>query len=340
MLIRSFPIASIKDCQEDFALGGYRLCATMVTDMIRVARGRDFSWYDVEQPTADDARRLDAELPIHSLVLEELVPQVRHPKLDIFGTHLFVVLTIPILERDPKTEASTVRLDELDLVFGNSWIVTSHYRRIDAVDTLFPEEANGSDRVARLTTTDATPTAILYSILSRILQQSITSLGIIEERVERVENEVSLAERKVVTELSQLRRDIIDFRRALSPARPVFRALDDAAPPLLGSESAPYFRNLTGRIEQISTLLKILKETVEALEETNQALITTRTNDIVRIFTVITALMLPPALVTAIFSMNLRYPFEAGVDTFWWIVAAALSSVIVPLLWLRRRNWI
>lgn len=307
--------------------------------MLRIAKGPKITWYDIENPIPEDLKKIREELTIHPLILDELIPQVRHPKLDMYGSHLYFVLTIPSLEQVTSRHLA-VRLDELDIVFGNAWILTSHYRPLQSVNELFAQiENQRKNHIEHLDTEN--PATLIYAILSRILRDAIASLGVIEERIDSVERSVFFERQKEqVQELSEFRHIIIDFRRALSPSRPVFRALDDAGPALLGPETLPYFRNLTGRIEQIATLISTLKETIEALVETNQALLTTRTNDIVRTFTVLTALLLPPSLVTSIFSMNLQYPFAVSSTAFWWINIAAILTVVAPIIYFKQRRWL
>ena len=311
--------------------------------MIRTVRGQNFAWYDVEKPTKKDIEKLKKELRIHPLVLDELIPQVRHPKLEQFPSHIFLVLTIPILERD-KEGYYSVRLEELDFVFGESWLVTSRYRSIEAVESLFSSLTDGGEHKG-MAYIEMNPASLLYSILSRILRQSIRSLDIIEERLEEVERAVfDIVERKsgrqMVRELSELRRDIIDFSRALSPTRPVFRILDDVGPALLDTGSLPYFRNLTGQMEQIVTLLKTLKETVEALEETNQSLLTTRINNIMRILTIYSVLVLPPTLLASVFGMNFDFPFPLNAVFFWKLLFGMAALIVLPLFYFRRKGWI
>ena len=85
----------------------------------------------------------------------------------------------------------------------------------------------------------------------------------------------------------------------------------------------------------------MLKETVEALEETNQALLTTHTNDVIRLLTVFTAVLLPPTLIGTIFGMNILPTYVKDTPTFFWLLISAMAaSIIVPLWWLRKRRWI
>jgi len=302
---------------------------------MRILSGKSTTWYDIQPPAQQDIDILRKELNIHSLVLEELVPAIHYPKLDLYSDHFFLVLQTPVL----NPENGEVKIEEIDFIIGKSWIVTSHYRSLAVINNLF-DRLTVSERAEHEYLSQPVE-VLIYNILSAFLQSSLASLDRTEGEIKKIEEAIySGQERKMVIAISELRRDIIDFRRGLSPARPVFRALDDIGPALLGAQSLPYFRNLTGRIEQISTLLKSQKETIEALEETNQALLTTRTNDVVKIFTILTALLLPPTIITSVFSMNLKYPFTVTPAVFWWIIGASFAVVIPPLIYFKRRGWL
>lgn len=299
---------------------------------MKVLSGKSTTWYDIQPPTQRDIAMLKEELNIHSLVLEELLPAIHYPKLDLYSDHFFLVLQAPILD----TKTGEVEIEEIDFIVGKSWLVTSHYKPLEVVDQLF-DRLTQSEKSERIFLGDPVE-VLIYNILSTFLQSSLQSLNRLEEQIETMENAVvSGQERKMVIAISQLRRDIIDFRRSISPARPVFRALDDIGPALLGAQSLPYFRNLTGRIEQISTLLKSQKEAIEALEETNQALLTTRTNDIVRTLTVFAAMALPLTLVSSIFGMNVGLPAWFNFKT---ILLIMVGFGIALFTFFRSKRWL
>ena len=299
---------------------------------MRILSGKSTTWYDIQPPAQQDIDILRKELNIHSLVLEELVPAIHYPKLDLYSDHFFLVLQTPVL----NPENGEVKIEEIDFIIGKSWIVTSHYRSLAVINNLF-DRLTVSERAEHEYLSQPVE-VLIYNILSAFLQSSLASLDRTEGEIKKVEEAIySGQERKMVIAISELRRDIIDFRRGLSPARPVFRALDDIGPALLGTQSLPYFRNLTGRIEQISTLLKSQKETIEALEETNQALLTTRMNDIIRTLTVFTALALPLTLIASIFGMNVDLP---NTVTFPLILGIMVSVSIALFSFFRAKRWI
>src|SRR3989344_3575636 len=299
--------------------------------MIKTQKDNNIIWYDVVRPTQQDMRVLQEELKLHSLVVEEMKPRLHRSKLDLYSGYLFLVLHIPLL----KKRGQEVEVIELDGVIGKNWLVTNRYRDISAITQLqekFTEYAASPEFRAQ-------PVAhLLYQILSTIMQDALSALDDVESRIEHIEHTMFKGkEREMVLEISRLRRDIIDFRRITSPARPVFRTLDDAGPALLGTETLPYFRNLTGKSEQIATLLKAQKETIEALEQSNQALLTTNTNDIFRILTVFASIALPLTLIASLFGMNVDFPSFVNL---WTILAAIVAVGIGMGLFFLKKKWL
>jgi magnesium transporter len=87
-------------------------------------------------------------------------------------------------------------------------------------------------------------------------------------------------------------------------------------------------------------MLDNYKEVVEALEDTNESVFSLRQNDVLRVLTVITVLLLPLTLITGVFGMNLRFP---GFDTSWgfWTVFGVMAAALVGMLaFFRAKKWL
>lgn len=300
--------------------------------MMKIFRGTHTAWYDVLNPTRAEVDELKKELNIHTLVIEEMRAKLRRAKLDLYPEYLNLVIHVPLIAKGHQG----VSVTELDCIVGKQWLVTNRYRTLPVLTQLseqLSEEESAQDILNKPVSN------LLYFILSSILQDTVSTLDQGEERVDKIEKHLfSGTERELVQEISELRRDIIDFRRITSAARPVFRTLDDAGPALLGQDTLPYFRNLTGRSEQVATLLKAQKETIEALEETNQALLTTRTNDIFRILTIFASIALPLTLIASIFGMNVGFPERLAV--FEVILGMMAITALGMLMFFKKKNWL
>jgi magnesium transporter len=87
-------------------------------------------------------------------------------------------------------------------------------------------------------------------------------------------------------------------------------------------------------------MLENFKEVVEALESTNESVLTHRTNDVLRILTAFSVMLLPLTLLASTFGMNVRFPGEGTHTAFWIIVGVMLSALAAMITWFRRRGFL
>jgi magnesium transporter len=152
-----------------------------------------------------------------------------------------------------------------------------------------------------------------------------------------------------VRDIFNVKQEIINFRKIIRPQRPVLRDLERTKQRFLavreGEDLEIYFDDIVDAHERIWDMLENDKEVVEALEETNESVISHRVNDILRVLTVISVLLLPLTLVASIFGMNVGLPGDnapqAGIGVAFWIIIGVMIVVFGGLLALfRRRGWL
>ena len=101
-----------------------------------------------------------------------------------------------------------------------------------------------------------------------------------------------------------------------------------------------YFDDIVDAAERIWDLLDNYKEVIEALESTNESVISHRQNDVLRLLTVISVMMLPLFVITGIFGMNVLFPGE-GTRTAFWVIAGVLIAALVAMAgFFRWRRWL
>ena len=87
-------------------------------------------------------------------------------------------------------------------------------------------------------------------------------------------------------------------------------------------------------------MLENYKEVVEALEETNESVISHRLNDIIRVLTSVSVVLLPLTLIASIWGMNVRVPGEGSIEAFWIVIAAMAVLLVGMLAYFRKRGWL
>ena len=145
---------------------------------------------------------------------------------------------------------------------------------------------------------------------------------------------------EVVRDISNVKQEIISYRKIIKPERSTLRLLERHVERFLPEELELYFDDVVDAAERIWDILDNYKEVVEALEDTNESVISHRQNDVLRILTVFSVVLLPLTLITGFFGMNVRFP---GFDTAWafWVIFAGMVVSLAGLLTLFRfKRWL
>ena len=133
----------------------------------------------------------------------------------------------------------------------------------------------------------------------------------IGHKLDRIEDEMFEGRAEdVVRDISNVKQEIISYRKIIKPERSTLRLLERRVEQFLPEELDLYFDDIVDAAERIWDLLDNYKEVVEALESTNESVISHRQNDVLRLLTIISVTMLPLTLLTGIFGMNVDYPGE------------------------------
>ncbi len=118
-------------------------------------------------------------------------------------------------------------------------------------------------------------------------------------------------------DLSNAKQEIINFRKIIRPQRPVLRDLERTKQRYLAEDMDIYFDDIVDASERIWDMLENYKEVVEALDDTNESVISHRVNDVLRVLTAFSVVILPLTLIASVFGMNVDVPGEGDVTAFW-----------------------
>ena len=143
-------------------------------------------------------------------------------------------------------------------------------------------------------------------------------------------------------DISNAKQEIINFRRVIRPQRPVLRDLEKVKHRYLAEDLdlEIYFDDIVDAHERIWDMLENYKEVVEALEESNESVISHRVNDILRVLTAISVIVLPLTLIASIWGMNVGVPGEGDVEDFYAVCGGMLVVLVGMLAYFRSRGWL
>ncbi len=303
---------------------------------MNIIKGKKVSWVDIKNPTEKDVDWLNKNFKLHPLVLKELLPPLDFPKIENFGDYLFIVVFYPFFD---KESSQTVPF-ELDIIVSKDYIITSHYKDIVPLKAIFDKCNLYED--ARKELFSAGTGTILYHILREILRASFPKLARIKENIEYIEKGVYQKQNKeTVAQISLVNRDIIGFQRIIELQELVLKNLERESNSFFDKKIIPYFHYLVNLHNQINSLLFTSLKTLSALDSTNQSLLTTRTNEIIKLLTIFSVIVFPLTLVAAIFGMNTLYlPFVGENGDFWIIMAIMFVGLLGMLTFFKIKKWI
>ncbi len=145
---------------------------------------------------------------------------------------------------------------------------------------------------------------------------------------------------EVVRDISNVKQEIISYRKVIKPERSTLRVLERRVDRFLPEELEDYFDDIVDGAERIWDQLDNYKEVVEGLESTNESVISHRQNDVLRLLTLISVTVLPLTLITGVFGMNVIFPGEGSETAFWVIVAALVATLVGMVGFFRFKRWL
>ncbi len=293
-------------------------------------------WINIDEPRLADRQWLAETFAFHELDLEDVASHNQRPKLDEYDEYLFLVMQFPRFERD-RTRLQAV---ELDIFVGPDYVITLPNEEILPLRALFERVRSREDLRDQLMSQGSG--YLLYQILDRSVDASFPMLGQLGRKLRRLEDDIfeGGGSTGIVRELSNAKQAIINFRAIIRPQRAVFRALERAKQRHFTEELDIYFDDLTDASERIWDVLENFMEILAGLESTNESVLSHRLNDVLRVLTAFSVVLLPLTLIGTIFGMNVAFPGEASPVAFWIILAVMAAILGVMVVFFRRRGWL
>ncbi|HEY4346834.1 MAG TPA: magnesium transporter CorA family protein [Gaiellaceae bacterium] len=295
------------------------------------------TWIHLNSPSLEAAQALAGRFGWHPLDVEDVLSKRQRPKVDDYADegYLFAVLHFP------KYDRSIQRLNaaELDAFVGPDYLVTLPSVDLDPVSRLFGRCEEDEDFREQLFSKGSG--RLLYEVLDDLFDYCFPILDKIGHKLDSLEDDVFEGRSdEVVRGISNVKQEIISYRKIIKPERSTLRVLEGRVGRFLPEELDLYFDDIVDAAERIWDLLDNYKEVVEALEDTNEAVISHHQNDILRVLTVFSVVLLPLTLITGIFGMNVHFPGYGTQWAFWTVFGVMAGSLIGMLAFFRFKRWL
>jgi magnesium transporter len=292
-------------------------------------------WIHIERPRPVDQAWLEERYEFHPLDYEDVLSRNQRPKVDEYDEYLFIVLHAP---RYDKTVAR-LNAAELDIFVGPDYLITLPNEPLQPVSYLFDRCRTNEELRDELFRQG--PGYLLYRVVDACVDASFPMLRKIGAKLERIEEDIFEGRSsEVVRDLSNVKQEIINFRKIIRPLRPALRDLERTKQRYIAEDLDIYFDDILDASERIWDMLETYREVVEALESTNESAISHRVNEVLRVLTAFSVVILPLTLIASIWGMNVEVPGEGDLGAFFIVLASMIVVLLAMLAYFRKRGFL
>ncbi len=301
---------------------------------IEVLDAEGLRWINIERPRPVERVWLEEHFDFHALDYEDVFSRNQRPKVDEYDDYLFVVLHFPRFDK----AVGRLNAAELDVFVGPDYVVTLPNEHLDVVEYLF--ERCRTREELREQIFSKGPGYLLYRIVDDCVDSAFPMLNKIGNKLERIEDDIFEGRtREVVRDISDAKQEIINFRKIVRPQRGALKDLERTKR-YIPEDLEVYFDDINDASERIWDMLENFKEVSEALEATNESQLSHRLNDVLRVLTAFSVIVLPLTLISGIWGMNIHVPGEQTQSGFWAVIGFMVVVLVGMLLFFRRRGWL
>ncbi len=301
---------------------------------LATARTQDgsFMWVGLHDPTQTELDKVAGEFGLHKLAIEDALNAHQRPKLEEYDDSLFVVLkTVRYDEASQQIE-----LGDVMLFVGDSFVVTVRHGEGAALGDVRKRLEAHHDFL------DCGPSAVMYAVADRVVDDYTAIALEVEEDIEEVEERVfSPVRGNAAGRIYNLKREVIEFRRAVLPLVEPMAKLAAGDVPHVHERMRPFFRDVADHALRVSEQVQGFDDLLGSVLGANLAQVGVQQNEDMRRISAWVAMAAVPTLIAGIYGMNFKHMPELG-WSFGYPAAIALMATICALLYrgFRRSGWL
>lgn len=300
---------------------------------------QSLNWTDIVQPTPDEIESLRERFGLLPTHVQDIRINGQRPKSEASQAYLFLILHFPVYNRATREIVPS----EVDFVVTRDAVVTVHDGSLQSLNEL--ATLTNTNEAAQRRASEGGPLGLVYVCLDRLLAACNPMLDHISQDLQSIEKKIfNGAEREMVREILISRRNVTDFRRIMQSHKNTLKKFVDVASDrrlFSGPAQTTSFYRLIDQTKEIWEHLESFKETVEALQATNESLISHHLNVIMKNYTSFSVLIFAMTLLAALFAIDIHgAPLLHLRFGFWYIVSA--ETILAGSLYFifKHKRWI
>jgi magnesium transporter len=301
--------------------------------MIETIKMGRLKWHHILNPTEQDLTHLLEKFHFHPLDIEDCRSVTQRPKIDIYDDYYFMILHFPNFDK----QNTFIKTREVKIFWGEDYVITigkAHW----VVANMFLEyaEREKNDEDIDVGTSDT----LLYRILERLMSESLYLMRKVGLDLELINRELfSSRPVKIIERISVTRKNIILINTIFKPQLRMFHKFETGQVSGFADNMEDYWGNILDYYQKMWDMTEDFEDLIEGLSKTFDSMQTNKTNEIIKILTLISSIILPLTFITSLYGMNVSLPLEDWPIAFWLLLAGMGALGVVMIMYFKRRRW-
>lgn len=282
---------------------------------------------------ADIIEKIGKQFDIHPLILEDIMNTEQRPKIEDFEKYLFIVLKM--LYTNNKN--GEIQSEQVSLVVGPNYVISFQEKEGDVFDPIRERIRTGKGRVRRMG-----PDYLAYALIDAIVDNYFVVLEKVGEKIEDVEELLIMdPSPQVLKEIHSLKRKLLFLRKSVWPLREVINILERGECSLVKKATIIFLRDVYDHTIQVIETIEVYREMLSEMIDAYLSSISNKTNEIVKVLTIIATIFIPLTFIASIYGMNFTWMPEIEWPEGYHMVLVVMAIIgVMMIVYFRRKKWI
>jgi magnesium transporter len=288
-------------------------------------------WLDLDDPMSQALDDLASRYGFHELAVEDCRNREQLAKVDYYDGYSFYIINSTHYSQKP----CEVRLREIDAFLGPDYIVTVHYGESLSIKEIERRLTQNQTRYDR-------PDQVMHAVIDIVVDRFLPTLESVGDTIDLVEDDLLIhPDIKLLEMIFDLKRGLLQFRRAVSAQRELLNVIVRDDTPLIQKDMRIYFRDVYDHAVRAMDMVETYRDLLSGALDIYLTQMANRTNDIVKGLTILATIMLPLTLVTGYFGMNFEYmPLLKNANGIWYTTAGLGVLTAAMLIYFKIKKWL
>lgn len=286
-------------------------------------------WIDIYAPSKEDVDFLGKTFGFHKVALDDCITDDHRSKIEDYDSYFFMAI------HAFESEVNLQNTYELNVFVGQNFIVTVHRDKLMCIQ-------RARDKIIQRESLKKGPDYALHVILDFIIDNYFKIIESVDFRLDVLETQLfSNPDQKILASMFTLKKDILHLRKTIYPQREIYNTLVRGDFKQIKPQTFPYIKDAYNEVIRLIDVLEVHRDMISTLLESYLSIVSNRLNEVMKILTVITTMIMPLTLITGIYGMNFQYMPELS-----WKYGYPFALLLILVLslsmysFVKRKKWL